>query len=894
MKLAATIAPGVSIGHYKILAPIGSGGMGEVWRARDSKLDRDVAIKTLPGSFAGDAERLARLEREARMLAALNHPNVAAIHGLEEVDGRRFLVLELVEGPTLSERLREGRIPVIETLKLALQIAESLEAAHEKGVIHRDLKPANIKITPEGRIKVLDFGLAKALQDSKAETSDGTALSTETGIIMGTPAYMSPEQTRGESGSRHVDIWAFGVVLYEMLTGMSPFGRKTTAETLACVIGTPPEYSAIPADTPENVQRLIRRCPEKDPRRRAQHMGDIRLELEEALAAGSTGTAVPVARQEGSVPVTPVGRSRKLWLASGVAVMAVAAVLIVWAAFKQSVSRTAVAPVHLSIPFQQGPFLQPFSLRHLAVSRDGNQVAYASSDGLWIRRMDQKDARLLVRNSSSNPFFSPDGKWIAFFSGPLYKMPTDGGTLVQLAHPTARPLGGAWHSDSGIVYATTEGLFQISPEGGTPRLLLRPKRDLKESAYAWPEFLPDGQAITFTILFEGSIDGARVAVLDLATLQPRVVIQGGVSAQYVPTGHLIYALGRGLRAVPFDTARRETRGDAISISDIQVFVGQDNGASEFAISDSGTLILLSDIVRVPATLRWMDRQGNEELLPLPPGSYGYPRVSPDGKRVALDRAGGSGRDIWILHLDRMSLTQLTDGPREDMTPIWNPDGSRIYFASDRTGDFDVYSQEADGAGPARLEFKSDEIQTPNSFTPDGKHLVIYHRFHDLNVLDLPNPTTMTPLLNSSNFDERLGPISPDGQWMAYESDESGKQFEIMLRPFPNAADRREKISVDGGRYPRWSSKGDELFYVTPEGAMMAVPIMLTPKPVIGRPSKLFDYQKPPAGRSGRPYDVSPIDGRFIMPKPLPATGGPTNISVILNFFEDLRRRFAAR
>ena len=856
--------------------------MGEVWKARDTSLNRDVAIKALPDALAGDADRLARLEREAKLLAALNHPNIAAIHGLEVWGRSRVLVLELVEGLTVADRLVRGPISIDEALKLALQIAEALEAAHEKNIIHRDLKPANIKVTPVGRVKVLDFGLAKAVESASDDGLTYTGIPTEAGVVLGTPAYMSPEQARGEPVGRQTDIWAFGVVLYEMLTGLSLFRGPSTADTLAQVLGTQPDFSKLPLETPVAIRDVVRRCLEKDRRRRFQHMGDVRFEIEEAL----------VGPRESAARSTPViTRRSRLQVASVIGTM-LAVGLAGWLVGQRSAPRTPSGPVLLSIPFAEGPGSGPVGTHRLAISKDGSHVAYASSSRLWIRRMGDRDPAS-VGGSGGNPFFSPDGEWLGVFTGSeLIKVPVGGGPPIVLSKATERSAGATWSADGTIAFATTEGLYQISQDGGEARLLLKPDRQRKERLYAWPQFMPDGRSLLVTVVPEGPVEGATVALLDLATRELKTVVKGGTSARYVPTGHLLYATGSTLKAVAFDISTGQTRGDAMSLPGIEVWTSGDNGAANFAVSESGTLVYLTPSIQSDLrTLSWMDRQGREEPLPIRPGAYLYPRVSPDGTRVALDVRTAGRRDIWILNLGRLSLTQLTDGPTEDMTPMWAPDGRRVFFASDRTGNFDVYSQAADGASGAKVEFAGPGMHTPSSFTPDGSRLLVFEQFRDTGLLNLAKPDRLEPLLHSE-FDERIVQVSPDGNWILYESNESGDRFEVFVRPFPNVSARREQVSIDGGRYPHWGRKGtNELFYVTLAGEMMAVSVTLSPTFTLGRATKLFQREKPPAGVTGLPYDISPVDGRFLVTKPVAERATElSHVSVVLNFLEDLNDR----
>jgi len=870
-----TLQPGARIGHYEILTAIGKGGMGEVWKARDTKLRRDVAIKALPDSVARDPARRARLEHEAALLAALNHPNIATIHGLEQQDGTSVLVLELVEGNTLDDRLLFSSVPVEEALRLALQLALALEAAHAKDIIHRDLKPSNIKVTPDNRLKVLDFGIAKALA-APSGNETRTVNPTETGAIVGTPMYMSPEQARGEAVGFQSDIWSFGAVLYEMLTGVSPFKRKTGADTLVSVLESQPDYAALPPATPLAARRLVERCLEKDPSRRLRHMQDVRILVEDALASDGADalTAVPSAPH------------RRWWVAGGLVAAALAG-MVVGVLLHRSTPEPP--PLHVSIPFAGTPVRFPFGTRHVAISRDASTVAFTSSSGLQIRRLDQKNT-VTFAFGTNNPFFSPDGDWVGVFDDRgLLKVPVSGGPPTTVAASTDRPTGGTWRADGTIIFTTSNGLFQVSANGGERKVIAKPDRSHKETFYAWPQFLPDGRSVVFTIVSEGPNESLQTVRLDLTSGERRTVLRGS-SAVYVPSGYLIYAAGATLNAVAFDAARGEVTGKPVSFPGIDVSVAPDNGAADFAISDTGTLVLGTPATPGLGTLEWIDRHGTRQPLAFEPQTYRSPMVSPDGTRVAVERTTNGNRDIWMLDLKRGTQTQLTDGPTEDALPVWSADGRRVFFGSNRSGTFNLYSQAADGASSAKLEFGGPEAEVPQAVTPDGTRLIVYERYKDLVVLDFAKPDRLEPLLHS-DFDERLGEVSSDGKWIAYESDESGTQFEIILRAFPNVGERREIVSVNGGRYPRWGPKGsNELYYVDLNGAMMAVPIVLSPKLALGRPVKLFDWQKPAGGRSFWLYDVAP-DGRFLVTKPVaPNPNSQTNVSLILNWLTTLGNR----
>jgi eukaryotic-like serine/threonine-protein kinase len=881
----SALHPGRRLGHYDIVALIGRGGMGEVWRARDTRLDREVAIKALPDSFARDADRLARLSREARLLAALSHPNIAAIHGLEEDQGLRFLVLELVDGTTLDDRLRQGGpIPLTDALELARQMAAALEVAHDKGIIHRDLKPANVNVTREGLVKVLDFGLAKEAPESvPADAPTQTALATGAGRVVGTPAYMSPEQARGEAAGVQSDLWSFGVILYEMLTGRSPFARATSAESLAAVLGEPVDHSQLPAETPPAVRRLIERCLQRNRTRRFRHMGDVRIELEDAL----TTSGEPA-------PAEPAEVRRRRWHPWMVGAAALALALLAgaagWLFASRSVSDSAqeLTQAHLFIPLPAPPLSvgEPSGRRLLAISDDGLRIAYQSQSGLWTRPLARPVWTPVAAGGVGSPFFSPSGDWIGFVSanGRLIRVSPDGGSLQEITALTGdtagRFAGATWGPGGTIVFATTAGMFEVPAEGGDVRLLVRPDADRGERQYAGPQFMPDGRSVLFTIVPDDPRAGPRIALLDLTTPEPAIVpvLDDGSSARYVPSGHLVYAAGTSLRTIAFDRATRRTRGEAVTVPDIVIPPVSADGAAQFAVSDTGTLVYLSaaalEVRRTP--VYWVDREGDIaetlDLTSAPAGVYVYPRVSPGGTHVALDVWTSGIRNVHILDLRRSVVTRLTDRALEDLLPVWGPDG-RVYYASFRTGGgADIYSQAPGGATGPRLEFAAPGQHFPIAFTPDGGQLLVrVHELDSLNVLTLPHG----PLVELLPDGTWTADMAPDGRAIAYESDEDGDQIEIFIRPFPNVHDSRVKVSRAGGRYPLWGPGSNgryELFYMTAAGDMRAVEARTWPIIEVQDDSRLFGWDAPPGGITGRPFDFSPHHGMFLM-TPSPRQGG---------------------
>ena len=642
---------GQNLSHYSLVEKIGKGGMGEVYRAKDQKLGRDVAIKVLPEEFARDTDRVARFQREAKLLASLNHPNIAAIHGLEESSGTNFLVLELVEGKTLADQIKKGPIPVEESLKLGIQIAEALEAAHEKGVIHRDLKPSNIKVTPEGKVKVLDFGLAKAYAgDQELNLSNSPTLSdaaTQQGVILGTAAYMPPEQAKGKAVDKRADIWAFGVVLFEMLTGRQLFTGETVSETLASVLKSEPEWKQLPPNLHPRIRFLLERCLEKEPQNRYGRINDARVEIQKALADSSGVFVQPVTAAE------PRRRLRAIlpWLAAAVVLAAIIAGLAVWKPRTPEPRQV----IRLDYELPEGQQFGGLPLASLAVSPDGKQIVYSTTKGLYLRSVDELTAKLIVGTEASTgqPFFSPDGKWIAYVSETdqkLKKISINGGAPVVLCDLTTF-LGGSWHEDNTIVYGQLGGpIMRVSANGGTPKTLIK----AKSVADLFPQIFPDGKSVLYTAAT--SLTQTTIVVQSLESGETKE-LSAGISARYLPTGHIVYAVGNNLLAVPFDPDRLEAIGGPVPIVEgvFRTLMPQ------FALSDSGTLAYIpgtSSAAAAGRTLVWVDRLGKEEPLGAPPNNYMYPKISPDGMKVAVTVSGGN-IDIWVWDLARKTLTRLT-------------------------------------------------------------------------------------------------------------------------------------------------------------------------------------------------------------------------------------------
>jgi len=902
------LSPGTTLGVYEITAQIGAGGMGEVYRARDTALDRDVAIKVLPEGFATDPERLARLEREAKVLASLNHPNIAAIYGLERSGEQPALVLELVEGATLAELIERCRVsdrtsqglPLDDALPIARQIAEALEAAHEQGIIHRDLKPANIKVRDDGTVKVLDFGLAKALDDvrsagASAPATDAansptmTAMGTRAGIIMGTAAYMAPEQAKGRPVDKRTDIWAFGVVLYEMLAGRSLFAGADVAETLAAVLRADPAWDRLPLATPPAIRKLLRRCLERDPRERLRDIGDARFEINDALTAPGTsdGEAVPIA--------APAARRRAIFAAAALALGLITGGLIVLTLVRPAPDPPA--PVtRLSIVLPPAQERTNTGLRDIAISPTGTHLVYVANSQLYLRALDALEAVPLAGTAESAPvapFFSPDGQWVGFFSRrdrALQKVALTGGAPVTLTAADF-PYGASWGPDDTILVGQEgRGILRVAGAGGTPDLLVAVE---PPAAAHQPQMLPGGEAVLYTLGRGGAWDTAQIVVERLATGERTVVVDGGSDARYLPTGHLVYALGETLLAVPFDVERLAVTGSPVPVIE-GVSRATVTGAANADVAETGTLVSLS-VGNAARTLLWVDREGNEEALPAPPRAYFYPRLSPDGRRVALD-VRDEESDIWIWDLARETLTRLTFAAEDDQYPVWRPDGRQVVFASTRDGPFNLYRRAADGTGAVERLTESPNVQFPYGISPDGTRLLFVEGSpetgRDLHVLTLGDEPRGEPLIVTA-FTERNAEISPDGRWVAYQSDASGQE-EIYVQPFPDVDAGRWQVSTAGGVQPLWSRDGRELFYRTSAG-LMAAPVETGAGFAAGRLALVVAGSYFGSLSFGRSYDVAPDGQRFLMIKegvagPDDPLAGLTQIHVVQGWFEELKAR----
>jgi len=730
--LAVPITPGSRLGSYEVLSAIGAGGMGEVYRARDTKLNRDVALKILPEAFALDADRLARFTREAHVLASLNHPNIAAIYGLEESNGVRALVLELVDGPTLADRIAQAAIPLDEALATARQIAVALEAAHEQGIVHRDLKPANIKLRPDGTVKVLDFGLAKALAPAVAQGAAATVSPTITtpamtgvGVILGTAAYMSPEQAKGREADKRSDIWAFGCVLHEMLTGKRAFDGEDVSDTLANVLKSAPDWSALPAATPAAIHRLLRRCLDKDRTRRLHDIADARLEIDDVLAN-------PV---DGPMPVRETRADRRIY--ARVLPWAVAAALGAGIGIGLRAPWRSVAPASATrLETTLGADVSLAALQNssaIALSPDGRTLAFAgqtspsAASQLYVRRLDQLQATALAGTDGAfGPFFSPDGQWVAFFAnGRLKKVAVTGGVFTLCDAPNGR--GGSWADDGTITFRPTNtqgGLLRVSSAGGTPEPATSPSQG--ELGHRFPQVLPGGKAVLYeTSAVINGYDDATIYAQPLPSGERRLLLRHAYYAQYVGSGHLVFIRDGALFAARFDVDRLELTGEpAPVIEDIASF--DSTGVAQFAVSATGTFAYVpgQTVANGAAPIVWMDRVGKTAPLRAQLSNWSNPAFAPNGRSLAFDINDGRQSDVWLYEWERDTLSRLTFDPAAAGWPLWTPDGQRIAFASSRSDKktLNIYWQRSDGAGDAQRLTESTSLQIPASWHPSGKFL----------------------------------------------------------------------------------------------------------------------------------------------------------------------------
>ena len=904
---------GTRLGPYEILDPIGAGGMGEVYRATDTRLKRQVALKVLPAALTADPDRLSRFQREAEVLASLNHPNIAGLYGLEESGGVRALVMELVAGPTLADRIAQGPIPVEEALTIARQIAEALAAAHDQNIIHRDLKPANIKLRPDGEVKVLDFGLAKAMDPASAQSASARqavsmsptitspAQMTGAGIILGTAAYMSPEQAAGRPVDRRTDMWAFGVVLFEMLTGRRVFDGETVSHVIASVLKDEPDWQALPAATPPSILRLLRRCLERDRKKRWPDAAMARMECEDALSSGGHTTA--------SVAGSPAVVRSPWHLAGALVAGVMIAGIAAWTRWPAAATLSPISRFEIELPDNR---VFTRAGRHvIAISPDGTQIAYIANRQIFLRALGDTSASPLAGTAESDPsepVFSPDGKWLAFWSnGQIKKVPVSGGTAVTLAE-TENPFGVSWTGDQILVGAGDAAAAPVGGEVRPSRILAVPANGGPASTLVTvaadefvqtPQLLNDGKAVLFTLRKgNGDWQEANVIVQDLATGKRTVLVEHGTDARVVAAGYLIYGRESTLFAMAFDERRLAVTGSPVPVqTDVQEALGGFSGAVQAAISSNGSLVFVPTYANsVNRVLMWLDQSGAIERLKFPPAFHFTGRsqkLSPDGTRVASRVSGSTSAlsDIWIGDLKQGLFRRITFAGRAT-DPVWSADGSRVCYEFQD----EVFCQPSDGSGSPRSLLKWPRANTLEELSPDGRWLLFTvqpdtrGRFVTM-IADTQSPSEIRPLTRDGSI-ASVPAVSRDGRLVAYVSGESGSE-EVYVRPFPAVDDGRWQVSTAGGDRPNWSPSGRELFYLaaasggrTSDVTIMKVAIKPGSGFSAGPPEPVVKL--PPNAAFN--FSVA-ADGRFLINVPASGSGaGRNRMVVVQNWFEELKAK----
>ena len=881
---AHILTPGDSIEHYEVVELLGRGGMGEVYRARDRRINRVVALKVLLPQFAEDPDRLARFRREAQVLAAIHHPGIASIYGLAEQDSVRAIVLEYVDGVTLAERIESGQLSVTESVAIARQLAEAIEAAHEAGIIHRDLKPANIILlrTPGDRVsqgdvpalKVLDFGLGKALAPSRQhDTALHGLTGTSPGILLGTAAYMSPEQARAEVVDERADIWAFGCVLFEMLTGTRAFPGRTAAEVLGNIVGREPAFTLLPVETPASIRRLLRRSLEKRLDRRLSCMRDAILELDDATLPALE----PAARRPPSIAA----------FATAIAAIGIVAALVLQTVRRPAPIAEPVARFAIALPPGDMPAigLQPL----VTLSPDGRTLVYAALRGdataLFRRDLAALEPVLIDgTDGATAPFFSPDGRWIGFVAdGELKRIPLAGGAAETIA-PAVGDVTATWTADDAIVFSTTATrvLHRVPASGGTPAALTTLNLSRGDRIHLLPQPLPGNTALLFTIV---TASERQVAVLRRESGET-TILTTGTHGRYLPDGHLIFSRDNSLWMAPFDAEELTLTGEPVPLMDGVEHTADQGVHLDVAADGSMAYLPAGDYDAAVRRITWIDRSGRQAPVGLEARPYVGAAISPDGSRIALAIREQGDTDIWIATPSRQTTTQLTAEPTNETLPVWTPDGKSIVFQSDRAGT-DIYKRDAQGTGQAdRLTLQqSNALQGPHSMTPDGRVLLFGLR-SVIAAVTPPSPEVQTLVSGAAAM---LDPrVSSDGRYLAYQSNESGR-FEIYVSDYPPKGTRRWRVSTGGGTLPRWAPGSHELFFVD-DGGMMTVPMAADPALAQAGASRVWSMPAP-AGEHVIDYDIAPDAGRFLVIVEKRAASIAPTLIVVRNWIEELRTRF---
>jgi len=895
---------GTKLGPYEVLSVIGAGGMGEVYKARDARLNRTVAIKVLPSHLADRSELRERFEREAKTIASLNHSHICVLHDIGQQDGIDYLVMEYLEGETLAQRLQKGPLPLEQVLQYAIEIADALDKAHRKGITHRDLKPGNIMLTKSGT-KLLDFGLAKLTQEAAPAIPDSqlptmkSAITGE-GTILGTLQYMAPEQVEGKQNEidARTDIFAFGAVVYEMATGRKAFEGKSSASVMAAImISDPPPMSSLQPVTPLALDRVVKKCLAKDPEERWQSARDVTDELKWIAEGGSQAGLLTVApKDSGTTQAAPASTSKLPWAVAAALVIIAAVMAFGWWRSTRPVER---AQVRLDVDL--GPDVSLGSPRgtDAILSPDGTRIVYVSQNRLFTRRIDQPNATELAGTQGAwGPFFSRDGQWVGFFSpGKLHKISVEGGSAITLCDASTSE-GGSWGEDGNIIAALSNGvgLSRIPSAGGPPTSVT----DLQsgEITHRWPQVLPGGKAVLFTASSSAAFDAANIEVMSLADHRRKTLVRGGTFGRYLPSGHLVYVNRGTLFAVPFDVDRLEVHGTPAPVLD-QVSYNSGNGSAQLDFSSTGTLIYRSGGVTGGGlfTIAWLDGTGKVQPLLAKPGTYGHPSMSPDGQRLALDVREGSGTDIWLYDWQRDTMTRLTFTGTAN-TPLWSPDGRYIAFRAPGEG---VSVTRSDGSGKPQPLTESKKFQLPTSFTPDGKRLTFMEQqssgtFH---IWTVPLESDSAGLragkpevFLQTQADERSPVFSLDGRWLAYRSDESGT-FQVYVRAFPDKGGKWQ-ISNSGGNFPMWSRNGHELFFETSDNHIMVAAYMVRGDSFVAdKPRVWSEKQIGGSISTGKNVDLAPDGKRIVALMPVEtaeAQKAQNHVIFLENFFDEVRRK----
>jgi Tol biopolymer transport system component/predicted Ser/Thr protein kinase len=900
-----TLSPGSRLGPYEVLSPLGAGGMGEVYKAKDTRLDRTVAVKVLPQHLSDSSDVRQRFEREAKTISSLSHPHICALYDVGNQDGVEYLVMEYLEGETLADRLARGPLPSEQVLRYGIEMADALDKAHRQGIVHRDLKPGNVMLTKSG-VKLLDFGLARrrpldaagreqtAAEHDPMARNSLTALPTvmgdpnltQEGTILGTFQYMAPEQLEGREADVRSDIFAFGAVLYEMATGKKAFSGSSQASLISAIMKEEPApLSAIQPMTPPALDRIVKTCLAKDPEERWQSAHDIKSELAWIAQAGSqAGVAAPVVASRRR-------KDRVAWGVAGLLAGALLAAAATWAVFG---SRPAVSrPVtRVAVPIPAGDSFVTDNYSSVAISPDGRRVVYvgrrADKRQLFLRSLDAAEAAPIAGTEGAySPFFSPDGQWVGFWAdGKIKKVALSGGAPVTVCDCGVfeRMFGATWGPDDTIVFTQkwAGGLFRVSAAGGAPQPVTKVTMKEKDRGHIWPEFLPDGKSVLFTVFTGGSLEDYAIAVVSLSTGEIKILVKGGTFGRYAASGHILYTRGATLFAVPFDAGRLEVTGVAFPVAE-GVFENT-NGGAGFALSKSGTLLYTTGGMLLPErSLLWVDRQGTAIPVTKIKRPFSNPTLSPDGKRVALT-VEAETYDIWLLDIGRDSLTRLSFG-KDDGSPVWSPDGKRVVYHSSQAGAYNLYFRQTDGSGSEERLTSDQDASTPVSFSPDG-NLLVFQKVRagvpEIWVYPFEKGSSPRPFLQGP-FRHGGGGLSPDGRWMVYESDESGR-VEVYATAFPGPGGKWQ-ISTEGGRGALWAPDGREIFY-RKDKKFMHVAVTTSPAFSASRPELLFegDYDD---------WAIAPDGKRFLIVKDEAAESAPKDLNLVLDWFQDLKLRAPA-